>query len=43
MMKRLIDNRASRLVNKTVLDFYGITLNPKKDLADLTTVRLRIE
>lgn len=38
MMKRLINNRASRLVNKTVLDFYGITLNPKKDLADLDKV-----
>ena len=36
-MKRLkfIENKASRLVNQTVLDFYGIKLNPKKDLADL--------
>ena len=35
MMKRLIDNRASRLVNKTVLDFYGIRLSPRIDLADM--------
>ena len=36
-MKRLraIEQKASRLVNQTVLDFYGIRLNPKKDLADL--------
>ena len=36
-MKRLrfSENRSSRIVNQTVLDFYGIRLNPKKDLADL--------
>ena len=34
-MKRLIENKASRLVNKTVLDFYGITLSPRIDLADM--------
>ena len=36
-MKRLraIEQKASRLVNQTVLDFYGIKLNPKKDLANL--------
>ena len=36
-MKRLraIEQKASRLVNRTVLDFYGIKLNSKKDLADL--------
>ena len=32
---RIIENRSSRIVNQTVLDFYGIRLNPKKDLADL--------
>ena len=39
-MKRLIKQKASRLVNKTVLDFYGITLNPKKDLATLDKVTI---
>lgn len=36
-MKRLraIEQKASRLVNQTVLDFYGIRLNPQKDLANL--------
>ena len=35
MMKRLIENKSSRLVNKTVLDFYGITLNHRIDLAEM--------
>ena len=41
-MKRLraIEQKASRLVNQTVLDFYGIKLNPKKDLADLDKVTI---
>ena len=36
-MKRLkfIENKSSRIVNQTVLDFYGIRLNPQKDLANL--------
>ena len=36
-MKRLkfIENKLSRIVNQTVLDFYGIRLNPQKDLANL--------
>jgi hypothetical protein len=37
---RLIEQRASRLVNQTVLDFYGIRLNPKKDLANLDKVTI---
>lgn len=37
-MKRLIDNRASRLVNRTVLNFYGINLNQRKDLAYLDNI-----
>ena len=41
-MKRLraIEQKASRLVNQTVLDFYGIKLNPKKDLANLDKVTI---
>ena len=41
-MKRLraIEQKASRLVNQTVLDFYGIKLNPKKDLAKLDKVTI---
>ena len=41
-MKRLraIEQKASRLVNQTVLDFYGIKLNLKKDLADLDKVTI---
>ncbi len=35
MMKRLINNRASRIINATVLEFYGININTKKDLAAL--------
>lgn len=35
MMKRLINNRASRIINSTVLEFYGININSKKDLAAL--------
>ena len=34
-MKRLIENKASRLVNKTVLDFYGIRLSPRIDFAEM--------
>lgn len=39
-MKRLMENRASRLVNRTVLNFYEINLNQRKDLAylDKTTI-----
>ena len=41
-MKRLraIEQKASRLVNQTVLDFYGIKLNPKKDLENLDKVTI---
>ena len=41
-MKRLkfIENKSSRIVNQTVLDFYGIRLNPKKDLANLDKVTI---
>ena len=40
IMKRLMENRASRLVNRTVLNFYEINLNQRKDLAylDKTTI-----
>ena len=41
-MKRLkfIENKSSRKVNQTVLNFYGIKLNPKKDLANLDKVTI---
>ena len=41
-MKRLkfIENKSSRIVNQTVLNFYGIKLNPKKDLANLDKVTI---
>ena len=41
-MKRLkaLEQKAWRLVNQTVLDFYGIKLNPKKDLANLDKVTI---
>ena len=39
-MKRLIEYKTSRLVNKTVIDFYGIQLNARKDLADMDKVTI---
>ena len=35
MMKRLINNRASRIINATVLTYYGIEINTNIDLAAL--------